>query len=158
MAVTTFSDNHQQRKAVKAERSSELTKVKGLIGELVPNGSYAEYLDISERLSELELFWALTRMKLHRILFCFRTTIKSLRKDPNFIHGDFLASELDKAEPKDFMGFTRRIDEVGAILIEKKKVYTQHSEINECLQNIARLTAEEKTIKLNMNSTYGETY
>lgn len=150
-----FANIYEQRKAVKTELNNEIETVKALIAKLYPEGSYTDYLDIAAKYNELELFWTLTKMKLTRINFCFRTTIKALRKDASFIHANYLADELEKVDVKDIHGFTRRVDELSNELGEKKNQYTRFPEISKCLQNITTLRHDETMLKIQANSSYG---
>lgn len=155
MTTKTFETVIEQRHAVRTQRNGEVRVVKVLITKLVPHGSYADYLDISERLNELELYWDLIQIQLRQVPFNFRTRIEALRTDTAFIHGDYLAGELNKADPQDIHGFFRRIEELGNDLRTKKNVYTQFPEIRESLNKITRLSADERTLKIQANSLYG---
>lgn len=155
MTTKTFETVIEQRHAVKTQRNGEISVVKALITKLVPQGSYADYLEISERLNELELYWDLVQIQLRYVSFDFRTQIDTLRVDVTFIHGDYLADELNKAEPQDIHGFLRRTEELGNTLRTKKKVYTQFPEICESLNKIAQLSADERSLKIQANSSYG---
>ena len=155
MTTKTFETVIEQRHAVRTQRNGEVRVVKVLITKLVPHGSYAGYLDISERLNELELYWDLIQIQLRHAPFNFRTRIEALRTDATFIHGDYLAGELNKADPQDIHGFFRRIEELGNDLRTKKNVYTQFPEIRESLNKIARLSADDRALKIQANSSYG---
>ena len=155
MTTATIETMMEQRRTVRTQRNGEVSVVKALITKLVPQGSYADYLEISERLNELELYWDLIQIQLRHVSFNFRTQIDALRVDATFIHGDYLADELNKAEPQDIHGFLRRIEELGNALRTKKKVYTQFPEIRESLNKIAQLSADERSLKIQANSSYG---
>lgn len=155
MTTATIETMMEQRRTVRTQRNGEVSAVKTLITKLVPQGSYADYLDISERLNELELYWDLIQIQLRHVPFNFRTRIEALRADATFIHGDYLAGELNKADPQDIHGFFRRIEELGNDLRTKKNVYTQFPEIRESLNKIARLSADECALKIQANSSYG---
>ena len=155
MTTKTFETVIEQCLAVRTQRNGEVSVVKELITKLVPHGSYADYLDISERLNELEFYWDIIRIQLRHTPFDFRTRIDTLRVNTVFIHGDYLANELNKAEPQDIHGFLRRAEELGNILRTKKNVYTQYPEIRESLNKIAQLSADELALKIQANGSYG---
>ena len=155
MTATTSENIYAQRKRVNENLGVELATVNDLITKLHPEGSYSDYIETSDRLTELELFWSLTRMKLTRIMFCFPTTIKTLRNDRSFIHGSYLADEIEKVTEQDIHGFTRRLEEVAADLRNKKNQYTQFPEIYDSLQKIVKLKHDQTLFKINMNSSYG---
>lgn len=155
MTTKTFETVIEQRLAIRTQRNGEVSVVKELITKLVPHGSYADYLDISERLNELEFYWDIIRIQLRHTPFDFRTRIDTLRVNTVFIHGDYLANELNKAEPQDIHGFLRRVEELGNILRTKKNVYTQYPEIRDSLNKIAQLSADELALKIQANGSYG---
>lgn len=155
MTTTAFESTIEKRRVVRTQLNAEVSTVKALITKLVPQGSYADYLDIAERLNDLELYWDLIRIQLRHMSFNFKTRIDALRADTTFIHADYIANELEKADPKDVHGFIRRIDEIGNDLRTKKNVYTQFPEISESLKKIAQLRSDDRTLKTQANSSYG---
>ena len=155
MSTTTLENVYEQRKAVKQELNQEIAKAKELITNLIPDGSYEDYQTVKRQYEEIDLIWALIRMRLATSVFNFDGQIRRLRKDPSLIYGNHFADELDKAEPRDVHGFFRRIEELGNDLRTKKNVYTQFPEIRESLNKIARLSADECALKIQANSSYG---
>lgn len=158
MSTTTLENVYEQRKAVKQELNQEIAKAKELITSLIPDGSYEDYQTVKRQYEEIDLIWALIRMRLATSVFNFDGQIRRLRKDPSLIYGNHFADELDKAEPRDVHGFATRIEEVASDLRKRRDVYLSFASIVYTLEKIRDLQIKSTALKVNMNSTYGRVY
>lgn len=155
MSTTTLENVYEQRKVVKQELNQEIAKAKELITSLIPDGSYEDYQTVKRQYEEIDLIWALIRMRLATGVFNFDGQIRRLRKDPSLIYGNHFADELDKAEPRDIHGFATRIEEVAGELRKRRDTYLSFASIGHTLEKIRDLQIKSTTLKVNMNSTYG---
>lgn len=155
MNAIAYESMIEKRRVIKTQRSNEVNHVKALIAKLVPQGSYADYLDIADRLNELEHYWELFQIQMRHMPFVFRKRIDTLRTDVVFIHAEYIANELEKSDSQDVHGFIRRIEEIANDLRTKKNVYTQYPEINDSLQKIVKLKHDDTFFKIQVNTISG---